>query len=505
MKTLSQELTEAALVDGASLWTIYRKVILPLCRPALAALATLEFTFIYNDFFWALILMRPATSGRSPRPSTTSRARSSRTRTCSPRCRSSWRADGRRVPRALEAVHPRPDPRVDQGLIAAGASRGQSRRAPRRFGSIMTPQPWADPELTSSGRLPMHAVPHDDRLPLDGTWRFQLLTAPDEAPGDGVGRGRRPRLLDDAGHVGPADLHQRPDAVPRSPARDARGEPDRRLRAVVRGPGRLGRASGSCSTSGRPRACCWSSSTGRTSGSARTRTSRPSSTSPTLLRPGANDLRLTVVKWSDASFIEDQDQWWHGGITRPVFLYATGSTYLADLVVDAGLAADGTTGTLALEVGRRLGRHRGPTPGWRVEAEVEGGRAPMAGDVAPRPAAARHTGRLVRPGPPRRGVVDLQSLNAAGALTAPDDVARWREAEPVVRPTRVGRVRLATEVAGRRARGRRRCRRCTGSRSASSRPTAPSPSGSSAGSGSGGWRSAASSCSSTGAPSSSAA
>jgi len=67
MKTLSPELTEAALVDGASLWTIYRKVVLPLSRPALAALAVLEFTFIYNDFFWALYLMvtgskRPITS-----------------------------------------------------------------------------------------------------------------------------------------------------------------------------------------------------------------------------------------------------------------------------------------------------------------------------------------------------------------------------------------------------------------------------------------------------------
>ena len=39
MKTLPKELTEAALVDGASVWTIYRKIILPLCRPALAALA----------------------------------------------------------------------------------------------------------------------------------------------------------------------------------------------------------------------------------------------------------------------------------------------------------------------------------------------------------------------------------------------------------------------------------------------------------------------------------
>jgi multiple sugar transport system permease protein len=58
MKTLSRELTEAALADGASVWRIYRSIILPLCRPALAALATLEFTFVYNDFFWSLLLMR---------------------------------------------------------------------------------------------------------------------------------------------------------------------------------------------------------------------------------------------------------------------------------------------------------------------------------------------------------------------------------------------------------------------------------------------------------------
>ncbi|HEU4672595.1 MAG TPA: carbohydrate ABC transporter permease [Candidatus Limnocylindrales bacterium] len=67
MRTLSRELVEAAQVDGAGIWTVYSRVILPLCRPALAALATLEFTFIYNDFFWALLLMshgdrRPITS-----------------------------------------------------------------------------------------------------------------------------------------------------------------------------------------------------------------------------------------------------------------------------------------------------------------------------------------------------------------------------------------------------------------------------------------------------------
>jgi multiple sugar transport system permease protein len=57
MKTLPKELNEAALVDGASVWTTFYRVILPLTKPALAALATLEVTFIYNDFFWALMLM----------------------------------------------------------------------------------------------------------------------------------------------------------------------------------------------------------------------------------------------------------------------------------------------------------------------------------------------------------------------------------------------------------------------------------------------------------------
>jgi multiple sugar transport system permease protein len=57
MRTIPQELTEAAIMDGAGVWRQYWQVTLPLCRPALAALATLEFTFMYNDFLWALILI----------------------------------------------------------------------------------------------------------------------------------------------------------------------------------------------------------------------------------------------------------------------------------------------------------------------------------------------------------------------------------------------------------------------------------------------------------------
>ncbi len=68
MKTIPKELTEAALVDGASVLRTFWQVILPLSRPALGALATLQFTWMYNDFFWGLVLMstgdkRPITSG----------------------------------------------------------------------------------------------------------------------------------------------------------------------------------------------------------------------------------------------------------------------------------------------------------------------------------------------------------------------------------------------------------------------------------------------------------
>ena len=44
-----------------------------------------------------------------------------------------------------------------------------------------------------------------------------------------------------------------------------------------------------------------------------------------------NDLVAVVVKWSDASFIEDQDQWWMSGLHREVFLYSTPTTYIGDI------------------------------------------------------------------------------------------------------------------------------------------------------------------------------
>ncbi|MEP9384781.1 carbohydrate ABC transporter permease [Nocardioides sp. KR10-350] len=61
MQTIPRSITDAALMDGAGAWTQYWRITLPLCRPALAAMATLLTTWIYNDFFWALALISTGT------------------------------------------------------------------------------------------------------------------------------------------------------------------------------------------------------------------------------------------------------------------------------------------------------------------------------------------------------------------------------------------------------------------------------------------------------------
>jgi multiple sugar transport system permease protein len=55
---LPEELFEAARMEGASEFQILRVIVVPLIRPALAGLAVLVFTFVWNDYFWALALVQ---------------------------------------------------------------------------------------------------------------------------------------------------------------------------------------------------------------------------------------------------------------------------------------------------------------------------------------------------------------------------------------------------------------------------------------------------------------
>ncbi len=61
---------------------------------------------------------------------------------------------------------------------------------------------------------------------------------------------------------------------------------------------------------------------------------------------GSNVIRIDVTKWSDATFIEDQDQWWHGGITRSIKLFATNKVFIERFYTTCGVEKDCTTGTL---------------------------------------------------------------------------------------------------------------------------------------------------------------
>jgi multiple sugar transport system permease protein len=57
MKNIPNELLDAARIDGASHWLMYWRIVLPLSLPALAAHAIFTFQFVWEDFFWPLIII----------------------------------------------------------------------------------------------------------------------------------------------------------------------------------------------------------------------------------------------------------------------------------------------------------------------------------------------------------------------------------------------------------------------------------------------------------------
>jgi multiple sugar transport system permease protein len=68
MRTVPGEIMEAARIDGCGEFRIWWQIMMPLTLPAIAALATLEFTWIFNDYLWAIVLLRtdalkPVTAG----------------------------------------------------------------------------------------------------------------------------------------------------------------------------------------------------------------------------------------------------------------------------------------------------------------------------------------------------------------------------------------------------------------------------------------------------------
>jgi beta-galactosidase len=112
-----------------------------------------------------------------------------------------------------------------------------------------------------------------------------------------------------------------------------------------------------------------------------------------FLAAGENTLLIAVVRWSDSTWLEDQDQWWLAGITRSVCLLSVPTTSVADVRASASLDRDQTTGLLELDVAVRFAN---PERGWTVQAwleEVDGETIPLSvsgEDTTPPPRFMTH-------------------------------------------------------------------------------------------------------------------
>jgi len=272
-----------------------------------------------------------------------------------------------RTPRIPARLH------LDRNLSDAprAIAPGQRARADRACHNRLVTGPWNLPEVTGIGRLPMHSVVHGERLGLDGLWRFQLLSAPHDDLGRDWGEAGVPSVWTMAGtwdHPHYTNVQMpfegRPPAIP---AKNPTGVYERDFEVPAAWAGRR-----VVLHVGAAESVLVVTLNGEEIGVGKDSHLASEFDLTGHLRPRANTLTLRVVKWSDATYVEDQDQWWHGGITRSVYLYATQDVHLADVRVTAGLADDLTTGTLDLAVTLGFPGDELP-PGWTVEATIGGG------------------------------------------------------------------------------------------------------------------------------------
>lgn len=84
------------------------------------------------------------------------------------------------------------------------------------------------------------------------------------------------------------------------------------------------------------------------------------------IQPGNNTLAIMVIRWSDATWLEDQDHWNHGGIHRSVFLESRGLVHVSDLNITTDYDPDARTGSAAIDMSV-AGQSAGYTLAGRLE------------------------------------------------------------------------------------------------------------------------------------------
>lgn len=85
---------------------------------------------------------------------------------------------------------------------------------------------------------------------------------------------------------------------------------------------------------------------------------------------GHNTLVAMVIRWSDATYLEDQDHWFMAGLHREVYLYSTHPVYIADLKVDSELDEENQHGRLGVDVEVGFATSKEPESGYTIEASL---------------------------------------------------------------------------------------------------------------------------------------
>ena len=88
------------------------------------------------------------------------------------------------------------------------------------------------------------------------------------------------------------------------------------------------------------------------------------------LKAGANTLAVEVYRWSDGSYIEDQDMWRLSGIYRDVYLFSTPSVHIRDFHVRAGLDDEYKNGVLEIRPKVQVFDKSRDLKGWTVQAQI---------------------------------------------------------------------------------------------------------------------------------------
>ena len=207
---------------------------------------------------------------------------------------------------------------------------------------------WNSPETSSVNRLPMLNIEHPTAVSLDGTWNFQLLAHPD-APMGNWQKLNVPALwtmVDGEQPFGDAPIYtnvQMPwdHFAPTVPDANPTGIYERTFnisdnlahkRVVLH--------------IGATESVHILYINGVEVGAGKDSHLASEYDITKFVKAGENTVRIKVIKWSDATYIEDQDQWWHGGISRSIKLYFTDKVFIERLYATPTLLADNKTGKL---------------------------------------------------------------------------------------------------------------------------------------------------------------